>query len=90
MADVFIKGGKELDDFLKKLPAKLEKNIIRSALRAGAKEILVEAKARVPVGPTASENARLYGGYAGALRDSIRVTTRHKGIAVSASVKAGG
>jgi len=90
MADVFVKGGKELDEFLKRLPSKIEKNILRSALRAGATVFKADAVAKCPSGPTATENKRLYGGYEGALRDSIRVTTRHKGVAVSASLKAGG
>ena len=72
-----LKGGKELQDFLNQLPAKIEQNVMRSALRAGAKVIADEAKVRVPVGDS------------GLLRDSIRVSTRARKGRVSASAKAG-
>jgi HK97 gp10 family phage protein len=85
-----IKGGAELQRFLDQLPAKLEANVMRSALRQGAKLIADEAKAQAPVAPPNSENKRLYGGYEGALRDSIRVSTGLKKGKVTASVKAGG
>lgn len=76
MADTVLKGGKELQAFLDKLPAKIERNIMRSALRAGAKIIADEAKLNVPVRD-------------GDLRNSIRVTTRARKGQVSASAKAG-
>lgn len=44
-----IKGGRELDAFLQTLPVKVEKNIMRSALRAGVRVIADEAKRNVPV-----------------------------------------
>jgi HK97 gp10 family phage protein len=71
-----IKGGKELQEFLDQLPAKMEANIMRSALRQGANVIKEEAKANVPV-------------ESGDLRDSLRVSTRSKRGVVTASVKAG-
>lgn len=71
-----ITGGRELDAFLQTLSVKVEKNIMRSALRQGANAIKDEAKANVPV-------------HLGELRRSIRVTTKAKGGQVSASVKAG-
>jgi HK97 gp10 family phage protein len=71
-----ITGGRELDAFLQTLSVKVEKNIMRSALRQGANAIKDEAKANVPV-------------HLGELRKSIRVTTSAKGGRVSASVKAG-
>lgn len=74
---VHISGLKELQKMLDTLPAKLEANIMRGAMRAGAKVIEVEAKNNVPV-------------KSGVLRDSIRVTGRLKGHTVSASIKAGG
>lgn len=46
---VNIKGLKDLGTFLQQLPLKLEKNILRSALRAGARVIADEAKRNVPV-----------------------------------------
>jgi HK97 gp10 family phage protein len=76
MANVSFTGGKELFELLQTLPAKLEKNIMRGALRAGAKVILDEAKQNVPVS-------------SGDLRDSLRVSTSGKGGKVMASVKAG-
>lgn len=90
MAEIHVTGLADLQKFLDTLPAKIERNVLRGALRAGAKVIEAQAKARAPVGQPSSENKRLYGGYAGALRDSIRVTTRIKGGRVTASIKAGG
>lgn len=63
---------------------------MRGALNAGAKVIKNQAKANAPVGQPSAENVRLYGGYAGALRDSIRVGTRSKGGKVWAYIRAGG
>ena len=75
--DQTIIGGRELYDFLQQLPAKIERNIMRSALRQGANVFKAEAKQEVPVDE-------------GDLRDSIRVSVRSKGGTVYASVKAGG
>lgn len=77
MSDEIIKGGRELDAMLKSLAPKIEKNIMRAALRAGANELRAEARANVPVDE-------------GYLRASIRVSTRGKGGKVYASLKAGG
>lgn len=77
MADENIRGGRELDAFLQTLSVKVEKNILRSALRAGANEFKNEAKANVPVS-------------SGKLRRSLRVSTKSKGGRVTASLKAGG
>jgi HK97 gp10 family phage protein len=76
MANIGLKGGKEIQDFLNTLAPKLEQNIMRGALRAGAKVILDEAKQNVPVS-------------SGDLRDSLRVSTSSKKGRVTASVKAG-
>lgn len=75
--DQAIIGGRELDAFLQQLPAKVERNIMRAALRAGANEFKAAAKSGVPVDD-------------GDLRRSIRVTTRAKNGTVYASLKAGG
>lgn len=83
-------GGRELQMFLNQLPAKLERNVMRSALAAGARVIQAQAKSNAPVAPPNSRNKERYGGYAGALRDSIRVTGQAKGGRVLVSVKAGG
>jgi len=91
MSETYIKGGKQLDDLLQTLPLKLEKNILRGALGAGARVIMREAKALAPVGRPSNVSAKEYGGYPGALRDSIRVRSgfTKKGEAY-ASIKAGG
>jgi len=77
MAEEAIAGGRELDAFLQQLPVKVERNILRAALRAGANEFKEEAKMRVPVDE-------------GDLKASIRVTTRTKKGTVYASLKVGG
>jgi len=71
-----LKGGEQLQAFLNTLAPKIERNIMRGALRAGAKVIADEAKNNVPV--KSSD-----------LRDSIRVGTKTKRGQVTASVKAG-
>ena len=76
MANISITGGKELAQFLQQLPVKLEKNIMRGALRAGAKVILDEARINVPV-------------QYGELKKSLRVSTNVKRGRVEAKVKAG-
>ena len=74
--DQTLVGGRELSDLLQTLPVKMEKNIMRSALRAGAVQMLEEVKQRIPADT-------------GQLRASARITTRGKAGAVSASVKVG-
>jgi HK97 gp10 family phage protein len=77
VTDENIIGGKELDALLQTLPVKLETNIMRSALRAGARVYLDEVKQNIPVA-------------SGALRNSARITTRKgKDGKISASVKVG-
>lgn len=74
--DRAIVGGRELDAFLQQLAPKVEKNIMRAALRAGAAVIRDEARNNVSV-------------LDGLLRRSIRVTGKAKGGTVTASVKVG-
>lgn len=74
--DESIVGGRELDRLLQTLPVKMERNILRGALRSGAVVIRDEIKQRAPVD-------------SGALRDSIRITTRYRKGTVSASAKVG-
>ncbi len=77
MLDVKIKGLAELEKALQQLPDKLERNILRGALRQGALVIAAKAKELAPV-------------RTGKLRNSIRVSSRiKKGIPVVV-VKAGG
>lgn len=75
--DIQIRGAAELQRALTELPAKLEKNILRGALRAGAKVLEQEAKALTPVDD-------------GKLRASVRVSAgAKKNGVVYAHVKAG-
>jgi HK97 gp10 family phage protein len=90
MARLQVTGLAELQKFLDTLPAKMEANVMRGGLRAGATQIATTAKSNAPVGQPGGENKKNYGGYAGALRDSIRVGTKLKRGTVTASVKAGG
>ncbi|MDN8779945.1 HK97 gp10 family phage protein, partial [Staphylococcus aureus] len=74
--DSNIEGGAALDALLKTLPAKIEKNNMRNALREGATVYLQEIKATIPTD-------------SGQLRKSARITTRSGRGGVSASVKVG-
>lgn len=71
-----IRGGRELAQFLQQLPVKVEKNIMRAALRAGAAVLREAARNNVPVDD-------------GLLRKSVRVSTNSKHGVVTATVKAG-
>lgn len=92
MTDINVKGLSELQKFLDTLAPRVEQNIMRGALRAGAKPILEAAKSAAPVGEPSETNRRRYKLYAGALRDSIRISGRidKRNGKVTASVKAGG
>lgn len=81
MSTVGVKGLSELQAFLSSLPAKVEKNIMRSALRQGANVLKDEAKKNL------SANGNID---TGKLRDGIRVSTNYKRGVVSATVKAKG
>lgn len=74
--DTIIAGGRQLDDLLKTLAPKVQKNIMRAALRAGATVYRSKARELVP--------ERL-----GALKKSIRISTGTKQGITTASVKAG-
>jgi HK97 gp10 family phage protein len=76
MSQVRVKGLSELNKFLQELPVKMEANIMRGALRAGLKPIKEAAVQNCPVGEPSENNKRKYKVYAGALRDSIRVSAR--------------
>lgn len=73
---VHVKGLAELQQLMDQLPAKIEANVMRGAMRAGARVVLAEARQQVPVQD-------------GDLRDSLRVGTRSRGGTVTASVKTG-
>jgi HK97 gp10 family phage protein len=77
MADVHIEGLAELERDLQQFVTQLQRNVLRAALRAGAKVFLEEALRQVPVGKT------------GALRRSLKVSVRtRRGVPV-AYVRAG-
>lgn len=87
---IHVKGLSDLQKFLDQLPAKMEQNVMRGALRAAAIPVRDDAKRMAPVSAPSSAGRKKYGAYAGALRDSIRVSVRARGGRVTASVKAGG
>lgn len=74
--NIHINGAEALAKALALLPVNIERNIMRGALRVGAKVISDEAKANVPVQD-------------GDLKQSLRISTNRKKGEVSASVKAG-
>lgn len=78
MTNATIKGLAELQAALLQLSAKLEQNVMRGALRAGAKVIMEEA-----------QRTAAFVDRSGALRDSMRVTTGAKNGRVSGFVKVG-
>lgn len=71
-----VRGGRELQEFLNQLPAKMEANVVRGGLRAGVKILQTEVKENVPV--------RM-----GKLKKSIRISGRVKNGAVSVFLKVG-
>lgn len=80
MADLInVKGLSELQAFLDQLPAKMERNVMRSALRAGMNVVKDEAK-------STSE----FADKTGVLRRGLKVSTKAKGGKVTASLKATG
>ncbi|MDA8095584.1 MAG: HK97 gp10 family phage protein [Betaproteobacteria bacterium] len=85
MTDLKVEGLAELQALLDDLPAKIEANVVRGGLRAGAQIIADEAKRLCPVGDHVPK-----GETPGALRESIHVSMRSKHGRVQASIKAGG
>lgn len=77
MSEVQVTGLKELAQFLDELPAKLQNNVMRGALRAGMKPVQADAKMAVAV-------------VSGQLRDGLKISTRNKAGMVTASLKATG
>ena len=74
--DIAVSGLKELNDALQDLPAKIEKNVLRGAMRAGAKVMLDAARQQVPV-------------RTGALRDSLTLKSGYQRGRVTGTVRAG-
>ncbi len=82
MADlVNVKGLSDLQGLLDKLPAKIEQNILRGALRQGANVIKAEAQSQLA---SAGHNKT------GQLSKGLKVATRSKGGVVTATVSAKG
>lgn len=74
--DTIIVGGRQLNELLKTLAPKVERNILRGALREGAKVYAKSVDDKIPV-------------YQGDLKDSVRISTKAKRGMVYAGVKAG-
>ena len=73
-----VKGLAQLQAALDQLPAQIERNIMRGALRNGAKVLLAEA-----------QGTAAFADDTGALRASIRISTSVRRGTVTAAVKAG-
>jgi HK97 gp10 family phage protein len=87
--EIQIDGLSDLNDLLLTLPAAIQNKVMRGALRAGQKVIMDTAKGMVPVGVPSMENIRLYGAYMGALRDSIKISTRSGDGKITCTIRAG-
>lgn len=77
MAEIHVKGLADLQKFLDQLPAKMEKNVLRGALRAGMNVVK----------PVAKSNIR---SVSGLLAKGLKLSTNSKGGTVTASLKATG
>jgi len=77
MAEVNVRGLQDLKRILEAFPVKVEKNIMRGAVRAGAKLVQQEAKS----------NARVLSGQ---MRNGIKIGTNSRGGKVTATVRARG
>jgi HK97 gp10 family phage protein len=80
MANQNISGGRELDAALQSLSVKIEKNILRSASRAGVNEFKDEVRSNL-VSTGSIESNMLW--------RSVRVSSKAKGGRVTASIKIG-
>lgn len=75
--DISVRGLRELEQAFESIPLRLQRNVMRAALRAGAKVVAEEAKRRAPV-------------KSGALQKSIRIGSRLRYGVPEASIRAGG
>lgn len=75
--EIHVTGLADLNKFLQELPVKMEKNVMRGAMRAGAKVILDAAKANVH-------------SVSGELAKGLKVSVRIRGGVVIASIKTTG
>lgn len=85
-----VKGLSELIKFMDEFPAKLQRNVMRGAMRAAAVEVKGTVVANAPEGPPSTEGASKYGQRQGDLKSTIRVSVRIIGGKVVAKVVAGG
>ena len=74
--DFKMEGGAELVKALQELPVKIERNVMRGTMRAAAKPMAKRAKALAPVDT-------------GALKQSVRVSTKARRGRVTATITAG-
>jgi HK97 gp10 family phage protein len=76
---VQVKGLKELNQFLQQLPAKIERNVLRGALRAGARPVQQQAKANAPkdTGQLAAGIKISTGGKGGTVIAKVKLTGKH-------------
>lgn len=79
--DSNISGGRELDAFLQTLSAKVEKNIMRGAMRAGANVFKKEAREKLQANGSV---------ISGLLLKGLKVSGKAKGGTVTASLKTTG
>lgn len=88
---VHVKGLSDLQAALDTLTAKLQQNIMRGALRAGAKVIQLHAKSIVPVEPSGVYSAykSTLGWQPGALKKSIKISAKLQAGNAVAKVEAG-
>lgn len=75
--DIHVKGLSELQKYLDEFPGKLQRNILRGALRSGIKPIQQQARRNVH-------------SVSGVLAKGLKVSTRSRGATVTASLKATG
>jgi len=90
--NVHFKGLSELSKFMEQLAPKMEANVMRAALSAGAKVVRDVVVTNCPVGEPSRKNREMYGAEPGDLQKTIRYGSRIKQRAgkVTAYVRAGG
>jgi hypothetical protein len=81
MNEVYVKGLSDLDAFLKQLPAKVEANVMRGGLRAGAKILEAEVKQNLTNNGSVDTGQLLKG---------IKVGTRSRRGRITAAVRVTG
>lgn len=77
MRNIKITGGRELAEALKQMPRQLQQNVMRQALRAGAKVIQTKARELVPVDTGDLKNSLKIG--TSSRRREVRSTVATKG-----------